>query len=74
MYKDLIVYKEDQNKKFQNTKQFRDAILFEELLRKDQIITLYDCQGKVFNHEYMKNIFLALFGLTIGYIWYTEKN
>lgn len=71
---ELTLFKEEQNKKFQNTKQFRDAILFEELLRKDQVITLYDCQGTVFIHEYLKNLALALFGMFIGYTWYNEKN
>lgn len=53
-------------------KEYRDAILFEEILRNEKIIPLYDCVGKVFRHELMKNIVYILFGAGAFYYFFSD--
>ena len=44
-----------------NTKKFRDAILFEEILSSNQDLLLYDCQGFVFKREFLLLLAITLF-------------
>lgn len=44
-----------------NTKKFRDAILFEEILSSNKDLLLYDCQGFIFKRELLLVLAITLF-------------
>ena len=47
----------------------RDSILFEEILRKDTDITVYDCQNYFFWGHYLGNLLLLIFGFSLAYYY-----
>jgi hypothetical protein len=53
-----VVVKENQKKEFE-TRHFRDAILFEELLSKELDIPLYDTTSAVFLRNILLNLFIV---------------
>ena len=63
----LMVIHQEKHKTEKSTKPHRDAILFEEILRTEKDIPLYDCQGRVFRHQIYKNFGLIIFGLFFIY-------
>ena len=55
-------------------KEYRDAILFDEIMNTEKIILIYDTLGKPFRHEAYKNwgaIFLCIIGFV--FIYYNES-
>ena len=42
---ELITIQKEKNNNFKTTHQYRDSILFEQSLSRDQIINIYDCHG-----------------------------
>jgi len=62
----LMVQKEKATKADPSKRELRDSILFEEILRKEVNIPLYDCGGFIFGFHYVGNILLVLFGLALG--------
>ncbi len=56
-----------------NSKKFRDAILFEEILSSNKDITLYDCKGFIYKRHSISLIALIFFFTsTLIYVIYTN--
>ncbi|KAL4470487.1 hypothetical protein ABPG74_012098 [Tetrahymena malaccensis] len=71
----LIQIKMQQIAESQKTKkEYRDAVLFEEILNTQKVIPLYDCFGKVFRHELIKNFIFVLSGFGILYYFYNDPD
>ena len=65
-----MVQKEKGTKADPIRRELRDSILFEEILRKEVNIPLYDCGNFVFGAHYFGNILLIIFGLALGDYFY----
>lgn len=68
-----MVTKKESDVSQKSAKELRDAILFEELLRKEVDIVLYDCKGTLFAIRYFGNLFLIIFALCFGYYIYQDE-
>ena len=74
-FNQLIEVKNQQIAEQQKTrKEYRDAILFEEILRTEKIINLYDCRGRVFWYEVLKNAVIIIASSAILYHFWTDPD
>lgn len=63
----LVVLKDDK-KKETSQKEFRDAILFENILKYEPEILIYDCKGMYFSLQMLKFLFLLANALYFYYL------
>ena len=68
--KELQVQKEKSKTRDPSTQELRDSILFDEVLRKEVDIPLYDAGGSMFRIYYFGNILLIAFGILLFFYFY----
>jgi hypothetical protein len=60
---------ETKSRKDPSTRELRDSILFEEILRKETDIPIYDCKNYFFWTHYLGNLALLALGFALAYYY-----
>ena len=71
--KDLVVKQQQKKKPEKSARDHRDSILFEEILKKEAILPLYNGRGLIFSAKYLLNLGLIILGSFCCYYFYTTK-
>ena len=60
--------------KEKKAKPFRDAILFDDVIKNNKIVCIYNCKNKVFIYEFLKNFLLIAFAAACFFLFYYSNN